>query len=449
MSCPDSMAWTRARFQFAISLGLCSLFIGGCASHQADTTKSAPLPAIQTPSGEYETLEGVTARDILPPELFEGEGYQILDEVTAKGLAYQFTLDSPYGRFEPYGVDMLQIRIREILALKEVQDISSPTAFGLGVAYIVISPFRFIWDMVNEPKDTAMAVPKGMWKTMTRIAEMVVGERGEFEESEGKELVGFSMVKRSVASYLGIDAYSSNDTLQSAIEKVALAGYAGGMSTKLAMTPITGPAGFALAGTFLGAAMNDMFRQNSPEDLRGMNRELLEGMNMDEGLIDEFLSHPWYSPRHETLLVQALADMDGTKDREGFIQVALRAKGEEEALFFQRLAEMMVNYHQTVVPIDRLVIIEDRLILAYTDDRALVATVPVFRLPWTREVAQAADAVLEEASAERRVRRLEVWLTGEFTPRARQELELRGFMVHEGAFFRLLGPPVQQAPDPT
>ncbi len=170
---------------------------------------------------------------------------------------------------------------------------------------------------------------------------------------------------------------------------------------------------------------------------------------MDEALIDEFLSHPWYSPRHETMLVQALVEMEGTNNREGFIRVALRAKREEEALFFQRLAEMMVNYHQTVVPIDKLVIIGDRLILGYTDDRALVATVPVFRLPWTRDVAQAAEAVLEEASSQSRVRRLEVWLIGEFTPRARQELESRGFMVHEGAFLRLVGPLMQEAPDPT
>jgi hypothetical protein len=147
--------------------------------------------------------------------------------------------------------------------------------------------------------------------------------------------------------------------------------------------------------------------------------------------------------------VQALVEMEGTKNREGFIRVALRANKEEEALFFQRLAEMLANYHQTVIPIDKLVIIGDRLILGYTDDLALVATVPVIRLPWTREVAQAADAVVEEASARIRVRRLEVWLTGEFTPRARQELESRGFMIHEGAFLQLLGPPMPKVPDPT
>ena len=376
MSCPDSTEWTRPRIQFVIILCLVFVLLTGCASQTVKSTGSTPLTSIKTPSGEYETLEGVTARDLLPRELFEGEGYQILDEVTPKGLAYQFILDSPYGRFEPQGMDMLQIRIREILALKEVQDIGKPTAFGLGMAYIALSPFRFIWNMVTEPSETAMGVPKGLWKTMTRIAEMMVGERGEFEESEGKELVGFSMAKRSVASYLGIDAYSSNDTLQSAIEKVALAGYAGGMSTKLAMMPITGPAGFALGGALLGAAMNDVFRQNSPEDLRRMNRELLKHMKVDEDLIGEFLSHRWYSPRHETLLVQALADMEGTHNREGFVRVALRAKSEEGALFFQRLAEMMVNYHQAVVPLHKLVIIGEELILGYTDDRALVRDDP-------------------------------------------------------------------------
>jgi hypothetical protein len=391
----------------------------------------------------------VTARDILPPELFEGEDYQILDEVTPFGLTYRFTIDSPYGRFESYGEDMLQIRIREILALKEVQDISHPAAFGLGVAYTVFSPLMFIWDLVTDPKETAMGVPKGMWRTMTRIAEMVVGERGEFEESEGKELVGFSMVKLSLADYFGIDAYSSNDALQNAIEEVALAGYAGGMGSRLAMMPITGPAAFALMGTSFGATMNELFRQNAPEDLRRMNRELLEQIKVDEALIEKFLSHPWYSPRHETILVQALVEMEGAQNREGFIRMALRAKREEEALFFQRLAEMMVNYHHTVVPINKLIIVEDRLILGYTDDQALVATVPVFRLPWTRDVAQAAEAVLEEASSQGRVRRLEIWLTGELTPRARTELESRGFMVHEGAFLRLLGPPVEEDSDNT
>ncbi len=202
-------------------------------------------------------------------------------------------------------------------------------------------------------------------------------------------------------------------------------------------------------GTSFSSTMNEMFRQKAPEDLRRRNRELLEKIKVDETLIEKFLSHPWYSPRHETILVRALVEMEGAKNRGGFIQVALRAQREEEALFYQRLAEMMVNYHHTVVPIDKLVTVGDRLILGYTDDRSLVATIPVFRLPWTRTVAQAAEAVVEEASSQGRVGRLELWLTGEVTPRARKELESRGFMVHEGAFLRLLGPPMEEDSDHT
>lgn len=430
-------------------LGPGLMFVAGCASQIADLQKSVPPPSPQASPVEFESLDGVTARDILPPEFFEGEGYQILDEVTPDGLTYRFTVDSPYGRFEPIGEDMLQIRLREILALKELQDISQPEAFGLGVAKTVLSPLMFIWDLITEPKETAMGVPKGMWRAMTRIAEMSVGERGEYEGSVGEELVGFSMVKRSIAEYLGVDAYTSNDTLQHSIEDVAMAGYAGGMGSRLAMIPITGPAGFALMGTGFSATMNDMLRTSAPEDLRRLNRDYLEQMKVDETVIDKFLSHPWYSPRHETILVHALMEMEGTRNRGGFIKVALRAEREEEALFYQRLAEMMVNYHRTVVPVDRIVIIGDRLILGYTDDQALVATVPVFRLPWTREIAQAAEAVLEEASTVGRVRRLELWLTGEPSPRARKELEARGFMVHEGAFLRLLGPPMEEDSDNT
>ena len=216
---------------------------------------------------------------------------------------------------------------------------------------------------------------------MTRMGEMVGGERGELEGNETNELVGFSMVKRQLGYKLGVDTYSSNRPLQEALDEVAMAGYAGGMGSRLALIPITGPAGFAVMGTTFSATMSDLLRENAPEDLRRMNREILEKMAIDKTIIEKFLSHPWYSPRHETILVHALAEMDDVKNRGGFLHVALHAKREEEALFYQRLAEMMINYHHTVVPIYELVIVQNRLILAYTVDRALAVTIPLFRLP--------------------------------------------------------------------
>ena len=425
------------------------LSLTGCATPIVSNTEPPQVAPSQISTTDYETLDGVTARDLLPASLFKEEPYHILDEVTPDGLTYRFTIESSYGRFEPYGEDMLRIRIHEIQALADLETMSQPAAFGLGVASTILSPFKFLWNLITDPKETAASVPKGMWRTMTRVGEMVGGERGNLEGDETNELVGFSMVKRQLGFELGVDTYSSNKPLQEALDEVAMAGYAGGMGSRLALIPITGPAGFAIMGTTFSATMSDLLRENAPEDLRRMNREILEKMAINTTLIEQFLSHPWYSPRHETILVHALAEMEDVKNRGGFLQVALHAKREEEALFYQRLAEMMINYHHTVVPISELVIVQNRLILAYTVDRALAVTVPLFRLPWTQSVAEAADAISSAESAQPRVRRLELWLTGRLTTRTRGELESRGFMIHEQAFNRLLGPPIEKDPDGT
>ncbi len=69
--------------------------------------------------------------------------------------------------------------------------------------------------------------------------------------------------------------------------------------------------------------MNKILLDSAPEDLRQINREKLEQMGVRESVIKEFLHHPKYSPRHETILVHALAEMKGVKNRDQFIKQAL------------------------------------------------------------------------------------------------------------------------------
>ena len=128
------------------------LFLAGCATPISSNKEPQQVAPPHIPTTQYETLDGVTARDLLPASLFKEEPYHILDEVTPDGLTYRFTIDSSYGRFEPYGEDMLRIRIHEIQALAELENISQPAAFGLGVANTILSPFKFLWNLITDPK---------------------------------------------------------------------------------------------------------------------------------------------------------------------------------------------------------------------------------------------------------------------------------------------------------
>ena len=436
---PSPLVTVGTWFQHFSVLSI-SLVVGtlGCAQPSPAPLEETPrISSIET-SGTFEQLSPVKANDQFSSDLLKTPHYQILNEVTRDDMTYVYTIESTFGKLEARGEMMLRNRIREIQALIELENISSPEAFGTGVANTIMSPFSFLWDMATEPKDTAQSIPEGLSRTMNRMGEMFKGERGTFEESETKELLGFSLAKRQIAAHLGVDVYSSNPILQEKLTNVAWAAYAGGMGSRLLTIPVTGPLGFALMGTTFSATMNDLVRDSTPEDLRHLNRQLLLNMGAKEPLIEQFLNHPWYSPRHETVLVHALVEMTEVGHRGRFLEMAILAQSEEDALFFQQLAEMMANYHHSVITIDELLLLDQEFIVGFTTDHSLVAMLPYPRLLWTKPVAHAAAIILSVwQSMSHKVQRAELWHTGYLTTRARQELEDRGFMIHDQTLERL------------
>ena len=418
------------------SLLACSA--GGVQPSLESLATEVPVPIVET-SGTFDQLKPIQAKDQFSPDLLKTQHYHIQDEVKPENMTYVYTIESSFGQFEARGEWMLRNRIREIQALIELEDISSPEAFGTGVAKTIASPFVFLWDLVTEPKETVQAIPEGFSRSMNRMGEMFRGERGKFEESETKELLGFSQAKRQIAAHLGIDVYSSNPILQEHLSNVAWAAYAGGMGSRLLTIPVTGPLGFAIMGTSFSATMNDLVRDSTPEDLRQLNRQLLLNMGVKKNLLEQFLNHPWYSPRHETVLVHALVEMTEVRHRGRFLEIAVKAQSEDEALFFQQLAEMMAHYHHSVITIDALLVLDQQVVVGYTTDHALVAMLPIPRLLWTARVAEASKAMGSAWDAmPQKIHRAELWLTGSITNQAQQKLEARGFMIHDRTLERLM-----------
>ena len=238
-----------------------------------------------------------------------------------------------------------------------------------------------------------------------------------------------------------MDVYSSNRILQEKLNSLSWAGYAGDAAIRLATIPVGGPAGAVLTGTSFSTTVSELVRDHTPEELRHLNRNKLEIMKLDDSLIEAFLKHPWYSPRHETVLVQALFEMNIVKNRKTFFEVATSARFEEEALFFQRMAEMLLSYHQNVKPLEQFVAIDDRLVMGLTRDHRLVGMLPSEYLSWRAELAEAAETVVTWTSAQQ-VKKVELWMTGKPTPRAHRELLAKGITVRQQAmdyltFYRL------------
>ena len=370
----------------------CLVVIYFLISHSTVYAKSEvavppPASASQPQADEnFETHEPAPTIDLLPADLLKSDHHEIGSEAVPDGWWYRYTVNSPFGVFEAKGEDMLRIRVHEVQALAKMeQEMSQPAAFGYGVLDTVMSPFKFLWGLMTDPRETLTGVPKGMKRVGSRISEMVTGKRGKLEDGAGQELAGFGGVKRTVAAAAGVNVYSSNTVLQDQLDRIATAGYSGGVGSRIALIPVAGPLGLALSTTSFSRAMNEMLLEHAPEDLRRINRETLERIGVRKEVRETFLTHPWYSPRHETILVQALDEMKGVSDRSLVLQLAIKAESEEEALFVQRLVEMFASYHQTVVPLREFILIDSRLLVGYTTDKALMAALPLSHIAWTEE----------------------------------------------------------------
>ena len=172
------------------SLGLVAIFFFSllCVNFATAVSFLPHSPA----TAAYENPSVLDARAILPPDLRKGEHHTVLDEVIPFRLTHRFRITSPYGQFEAYGTEMLRIRIQEIQAIATMdEEVNHLQSLAAGAQHAIVSPFKFVMGLFTEPAETLLAVPKGMWHMATQIGEMAVGERGNLEDPENQELLGF------------------------------------------------------------------------------------------------------------------------------------------------------------------------------------------------------------------------------------------------------------------
>lgn len=426
----------RVALCLALTIGSLLLVTDYCRGQSSAETESS------TKLVEYETPGILDAYEILPPDLLEGKNFWMDRRVVSYGLNNRYTINSHFGKFEANGEDMLRIREHEIKAIDGLREIKKTSAFGEAFKKAATSPLKGAQALITDPVDTVKGIPKGIGKFFGRIGEMTKGGRGDSEDSYTKELIGFSKVKRQYAHQFGVDVYSSNEVLQKDLNSVSWAGFAGGMAVNVAMMGIKGASNtayFAVKGTQLTYGMNKILLDTSPEDLQKLNRKIMEEMGVRESVIKEFQQNAAYSPRHTTILVHALAEMQGVKNREQFIKQALHAEYEEEAFLYQLMAEMLHGYHKHVKPIKELIPVR-KFVIGYTSDQTIVAAFPIDLFYWTELSDLGSAALVNLDLTGRPIKATEIWVTGSLTPRAMQELNARGLVIKERAGKVLLPP---------
>ncbi|MCC6467914.1 MAG: hypothetical protein IT563_06300, partial [Alphaproteobacteria bacterium] len=284
----------------------------------------------------------------------------------------------------------------------------------------------------TSPLETLGNIPKGISDTIARTGEGFSSDKSKFEDSMFKEIAGVSRKKREIAAEMGVDVYSSNPLLQSELDRIGAASAGGNISVDVGSIAISGPAGAVIGNLGRVDALQEVVNTQPAAELRRRARYTLEQTAMPKSFVDQFLDHPYYSPRRKTIVAGLLSPMKDVAGRERFLEAALTADSEEAALYYQQLLELISGYHFNNAPVKEIVLAEGFPVAITTKGQAFIA-VPTDRLYWTQASAAYADKLLAGIPDRQKLTGIVLWTLGDVTPLAAQALAQRRVQAFQRA----------------
>jgi hypothetical protein len=153
-----------------------------------------------------------------------------------------------------------------------------------------------------------------------------------------------------------------------------------------------------------------------------MNRKKLFALGVAREDADEFLMHPWYSPWHETIITDALATIG--LDPTAFLGKACQALTEQDANYFQRLAQILARYQKTKTPLSSL-LLESERVAALDSTGILVIPLSCDYAIWSAPAARRAEAFTQLPQSRSEITGLALWVDGKVSDRAAREIRSR------------------------
>jgi hypothetical protein len=378
----------------------------------------------------FEKGGAVEAANFVPAALMNGRLHTVRPLADNDGLLNTYFIDTPDGVLEVTGTPALAVRVRELYALDHLRGLSKTEEFGKALAKTAGAKIESVTGVVRDPVGTIKKVPKGASRFFGRIGE---GLKGHKSEGEGGALAGITGVNKAkvlLAAKLGVSPYTTNEDLQRELTEVARAMAGGGLVVSAATAAVGGTAGDVISVFGVNQTLQDTLINSTPEDLRMTNRKQLLALGVDRALADEFLMHPWFSPWHETIITNALASIGVNPS--AFLTDAVRALTPEDALFFQRVAQILARYHASTAPL-RAIRFEGGIITALDRDGTLVVPVSLDYGIWAERAARRVEEFSAINKSRDEIKGLALWTDGRLSERLCTELKTRGIAYRADA----------------
>lgn len=395
----------------------------------------AMLPAFAQQG--YEPLPVFSASRILPPELLSGPNHRVQERVTNDGYLNTYQIDSKFGSFTAVSTAVLRKRIGEINAMVVMEKVQGSKEYIDGIKEGGLDAMTSAMSLITSPVKSLTGAVQGLGAAFSRVGESLTGaKRSASEDARIKDAIGFSTTKREYAYQFDVDVYSDNQKLQDMLNKISWAGYAGSLTWSAAMAAVPGGAGIAMTVIGSNKLLNQLFQTTPPVELRKKNGEQLNAMGVNPHVTDTFINNTVFSPREQTLMVHALTEMNGVADRGALVRLSLATQNPTVALFRQRQAQMYAGYNKAVTPLASFISL-GQFAVSRSVNGALVVNFPADYVVWTEPMAQMITAGNQLVNELPGVKEKQIWLAGTLSPRARTEIQARGWQIHDRAEVQL------------
>lgn len=398
----------------------------------------AALPALaaaQFVTDAYESKPLLRASDVVPERLLRSGAHLVRDEVAIDDNHLVFEIESEFGIYQVRSLAMLRIRVHEVETLAQAvnQYEHRDRRFAAELrGQLHVGADSFV-DIVKSPLHTATELAGQLANNVGDTVSAIGDFSGEDAPQPAPDAAAGGPLlqahKRSVASQLNLDVYSTNPTVQQFLDRLARARTAGRFTAGVVTLTVPPAAGRQVAGGAVDALVDDRVKEYPAAELDQLTAQQLAAMGVDEPLRTRFMENAAFSPRHRASIAAHLEFLDGVADRAALIEAALSAHSEAEAVSFEQLARMFALYHENVARL-RSLRAEAGLPLGITAEDRLVVALPVDIVYWNEDAEQTFGGLVQLGEAAGYQGR-ELVLSGILTAAARQQLERRGFTWRE------------------
>jgi hypothetical protein len=377
-------------------------------------------------AANWEAPGPLDATQLLGKTAVKSGHHSIEPKVENDGLMNRYVIASNYQRIGAYGDSLALERAREQEAMAALRQIKTTDSYVKGVASAAAAPLAVTKKLVTNPVGLVTSVPGAVGNLVGDVAGAVGGLGQAFSGGGGggstadklSQLVGYQKVKGRLAFEMGVDAASSNSVLQTDLNDVAWAIFAGGASVDLAMTQAP------MAASLAVAAAEHLHRAESPlwdipeSTLRQASSDVFHAANLPRDEANALAWHSSCTVTHQTAFASAVAELAGVAGRDAFARHANSASDEADCRSHVETARLLWTYHKERRPLASIQLTDGVVTATDTGGRTLLPLRADYVF-WTAEAGRRVDALPQSGKRS-------VWLSGDASKATQAALRKRG-----------------------